>query len=109
PTSGNRARTVLRFGVAPDPVGVEMVRLAAPLGEGPPGERPLDHAPRHPTHATVLADLDLELHRLPIGIPAGGLGVKYIGSPNARRVERNTKSSLLGARVAAPPPADART
>jgi len=35
--------------------------------------------------------------------------VKNTGSPNARRVERNTKSSLLGAHVPAPPPADART
>jgi len=30
--------------------------------------------------------------------------VKNTGSPNARRVERNTKSSLLGAHVPAPPP-----
>jgi putative ABC transport system substrate-binding protein len=34
----------------------------------------LEHAPRDPDHATVLADLHPELHRLPLGIPAGVLG-----------------------------------
>ena len=80
-----------------------------PLERGRLGEKKLEHAPGDPDDAVVFADLDLELHRLPFGIPAGGLGVTNIGSPNARRVERNTKSSLLGAHVAAPPPADART
>jgi hypothetical protein len=27
-----------------------------------------------PDHAAILADLDAELHRLPLGIPAGVLG-----------------------------------
>jgi len=34
----------------------------------------LEHAPRNPNHATVLADLDPELRRLPFGVPAGVLG-----------------------------------
>jgi hypothetical protein len=34
----------------------------------------LEHAPRNPNHAAVFADLDPELHRLPLDIPAGVLG-----------------------------------
>jgi hypothetical protein len=34
----------------------------------------LEYAPRDPDHAVVLADLDPELHRLPLAIPAGVLG-----------------------------------
>jgi hypothetical protein len=36
----------------------------------------LEYSPRHPHHTAVLADLDPELHRLPVGIPAGVLGVR---------------------------------
>jgi hypothetical protein len=34
----------------------------------------LEHALRHLDHTAVLADLDPELQRLMLGIPAGGLG-----------------------------------
>jgi len=34
----------------------------------------LEHAPRDPDHAVVLADLDPELDGLTVGIPAGVLG-----------------------------------
>jgi hypothetical protein len=34
----------------------------------------LEYSPRNPDHATVLADLDPELHGRPLGIPAGVLG-----------------------------------
>ena len=34
----------------------------------------MEQAPRDPDHAVVLADLDPELHGLPLGIPAGVLG-----------------------------------
>jgi hypothetical protein len=44
---------------------LEVVGLDAPLRGGSLGD---------PDHATVLADLDAELHRLPLGIPAGVLG-----------------------------------
>jgi hypothetical protein len=37
------------------------------------GEQALKHAPRDPDHAFVLADLDPELHGLPLGIPVGVL------------------------------------
>jgi hypothetical protein len=37
-------------------------------------QEPLEYAPWHLHHATVLADVDPELHRLPLGIPAGVLG-----------------------------------
>jgi hypothetical protein len=44
----------------------------------------LEHAPRHPNHVAVLADLDPELHGLPIGIPADVLGkVKNMVVPGA--------------------------
>ena len=32
--------------------------------------------PRNPDHTPVHADLDPELHRLPLGIPPGVLGVR---------------------------------
>jgi hypothetical protein len=34
----------------------------------------LEHAPRDPDHAVVLADLNRELNGLQLGIPAGVLG-----------------------------------
>jgi hypothetical protein len=34
----------------------------------------LEYAPQHPDHAVILADLDPELHSLPIGIPSGVFG-----------------------------------
>ena len=37
-------------------------------------EQPLEPAPWDPNHPAVLADLDPELHGLPLGIPAGVLG-----------------------------------
>jgi len=36
-------------------------------GGGPLWEQPLEDAPRHPDHTPGLADLDPELHRLPLG------------------------------------------
>jgi hypothetical protein len=39
----------------------------------------LEHAPRNPDHAAVLADLDPELHGLPLGIPSGVLGGTAVG------------------------------
>ena len=35
---------------------------------------------RGPDHPPLLADLDPELHRLPLGIPAGGLGERRLGN-----------------------------
>jgi hypothetical protein len=43
----------------------------------------LEHAPREPDHAAVLADLDPELHRLPLGIPAGRPPERRLGKPAA--------------------------
>jgi hypothetical protein len=51
-----------------------MVGFHAPLGGGRLREETLKHPPRHPDHAAVLADLDPELHGLPLGIPLGVLG-----------------------------------
>jgi hypothetical protein len=39
--------------------------------------QPLEQAPRHADHAAILADLDPELHRLLVGIPAGVLGEEH--------------------------------
>jgi hypothetical protein len=69
-----------------------------PLGGGPLGEQPLEHAPRDPDHAVVPADLDPELHGLPLGIPAGVLGV---AKPPLRPVRRSRSR-----RLAAIPAAD---
>jgi len=49
---------------------LEVVCLDTPLGRGRLGEKKLEHAPGDPDDAVVFADLDLELHRLPLGIPA---------------------------------------
>ena len=57
-------------------------RLDAPLGGGRLREQPLlEHAPGDRDHAVVLADLDTELHRLPVGIPAGVLGDEVWETP----------------------------
>jgi hypothetical protein len=50
------------------------------LGGGPLREQPLEDAPRHPDQPAVLADLDPELHGLPLGIPAGVLGHRRLGN-----------------------------
>jgi hypothetical protein len=51
------------------------VRLdCSPLRGGLLRQEPLEHPPLDPHHAAVLADLDAELHRLPLGVPAGVLG-----------------------------------
>ena len=44
------------------------------LGSGPLAEQALEHAPRDPNHAAVLADLDPELHGLPLGTPPASSG-----------------------------------
>jgi hypothetical protein len=53
---------------------LQVVRLNASFGCWPLGEQLLEYAPRDPDHGAVLADLDPELHGLPLGIPAGVLG-----------------------------------
>jgi hypothetical protein len=58
--------------------------LDAPLGGGPLREQPLEYAPRDPDHAVVFADLDPELHRLPVGIPAVVLGGRRLGNDTPR-------------------------
>ena len=61
------------------------------------GQEPLEHAPRPPDRPVILADLDPELHRLPLGIPAGVLGV---AKPPLRPV-RQSRSHRLAAILAA--------
>jgi hypothetical protein len=56
------------------PGPLEIVRLDAALGRGPLRQQALKHAPRHPDHAVVFADLDPELDGLLLGVPAGVLG-----------------------------------
>jgi hypothetical protein len=48
--------------------------LDAPLGGGPLGQGPLERAPRDPDDDVVLAELDPELARLPLGVPSRILG-----------------------------------
>jgi putative ABC transport system substrate-binding protein len=59
----------------------------------------LEDAPRDPDHAVVLADLDPDLHRLPLGIPAGALGERWLGNGASRAIlvtVRQTKNTRLG-------------
>ena len=46
----------------------------------------MEHAPRNPDHAMVLADLDPELHGLPLGGPAGVLGERRLGKGDPRAI-----------------------
>jgi hypothetical protein len=39
-----------------------------------------ENAPRDPDHAAELADLDPELHRLALGVPAGVLWERRLGN-----------------------------
>jgi len=43
------------------------------------GEELLEDPQRDPDNTVVLADLDLELLRLPLGAPAGVLGERIVG------------------------------
>jgi len=72
----------LSFDNALEPRPLWVVGFDAPLGGGPLGEQPLEHAPRHPDHAAVLTDLHPKLHGLPLVIPAGVLaeGQEHRGS-----------------------------
>jgi hypothetical protein len=80
PIIGQLAPAKFALGDALEPGALEIISLDAPLGGGPLREQPLEHAPRHPDHAVVLANLDLELHGLPLGIPRAFSGkVKNIG------------------------------
>ena len=58
-------------------------RLDASLGGGPLREQALEYAPRDPDHAMVLADLDPELHGLPLGIQRAPRGTIGNGAPRA--------------------------
>ena len=53
---------------------------------GPLREQPLENPPRNPGDAVVLADLDPELHGLPLGIPAGILGERRLGKGAPRAI-----------------------
>ena len=59
---------------------LEVVGFHAPLGGGALREQPLDHAPRDPDHAVVLADLDPELHGRPLGIPGRDTGFRQLAA-----------------------------
>jgi hypothetical protein len=61
-----------------------MVGCNAPLRGGPLPQKALKHALRHPDQATALADLDPELHGLPLGIAAEGLGGQWLGNDAPR-------------------------
>jgi hypothetical protein len=47
-------------------------------------EQPLEPAPWDPNHPAVLADLDPELHGLPLAVPAGVLGEWRLGNGKPR-------------------------
>jgi hypothetical protein len=64
----------LPLGDALEPGALDVVCLDAPLWGGPLRKQASEHAPRDPNHATVRADLDPELHRLPLGVLSGVLG-----------------------------------
>jgi hypothetical protein len=66
---GQLAPVEFALGDALEPSSLEIVRLDAALGGGPLGQQALEEAPRH-SDGVVLADLDPELHGMPLGIPA---------------------------------------
>ena len=80
PILGQLTPAQLPLGDALEPGPLEIISLDAPLGRGALREQPLEHPPRHPDHAVVLADLDPELYGLPLGIPAGVLGEGRLGN-----------------------------
>jgi hypothetical protein len=53
--------------------GPLVVGFNAALGGRAFREQALEHPPRNPDHAAVFADLNPELHGLPLGVPAGVL------------------------------------
>ena len=75
PILGQLPPTDLPLGDALEPGTLEIVGLDAPLRRRSFGQKTLEHPPRNPDHTTVLPNLDAELHRLPLGIPAGVLAV----------------------------------
>jgi hypothetical protein len=90
PSSVNWRRAQLPLGDALEPGPLEVVGTDAPLGGGPLGRQVLEQAPRHSHNALVLADLDPELHRPPLGIPAGVLGERRLGSGVPRAILPDT-------------------
>jgi hypothetical protein len=72
-----------------------LIGFDASLRRGTLREQPLEHAPREPDHAAVLADLDPDFHRLPIGVPAGVLGkADWETAPLALSYLRKKKGTL---------------
>ena len=71
PILGQLASAQLPLGDALELGPLEIVGFDAPLGRGPLREEPLEHAPRHPDHTLVLADLDPELDSQPFGVSPG--------------------------------------
>ena len=68
-------------------------------GVGPLRDQASEHAPRHPDHPAVFADLDPELHRLPLGIPAGVLSGSRLGNCAANAIllmARSGENSTVG-------------
>jgi hypothetical protein len=57
-----------------EPSALGMIRLNTPLRGGTFRKQALENSPRNPNHLAVCADLDPELHGLPLGIPAGSRG-----------------------------------
>jgi hypothetical protein len=58
PSSVNCPSAQLPLGDGLEPGALEEVGFDTPLRGGPLGEQSLEHAPRYPDHAAVLADLD---------------------------------------------------
>ena len=72
PILGQLVQVQLPLVDAFQPGSLELLRSDAPLG--PLRDQASEHAPRDPDHAVVPADLDPELHGLPLGIPAASSG-----------------------------------
>ena len=102
PSSVNRRRRTFRWAMVSNLVRWTLVPLNKPLGGvGGSGGRELEDLPRHPNHPSVLSDLDPDLHRLPLGIPAGRprgttVGKRCPSRYPARRCGRNKNTHLGG-------------
>ena len=80
PILGQLAPAQLPLGDALEPGPLKEGGRDAALRGGPLGQWTLEHAPRHPDDAAVLADLNRKLDGLPIRVPTGVLGkAKNIG------------------------------
>jgi hypothetical protein len=53
---------------------LQVVPFNTTLGSGGTGQQALEHTPKYPHHAVVVANFNAELDSLPLGVPASVIG-----------------------------------